>query len=211
MKSGSLVPDAMILRLITHELKSRGWLYPASTPQPYVLSSTSAFAADAAASADTDLFVEPSLATSQIPLVASESPSASFILDGFPRTSSQAAAVDSIIPINFVVSLNTPASVILDRIRNRWVHEPSGRVYNTTFNPPKVAGRDDVTGEPLTKREDDKEEVWMERLRKFEETSKPLIEHYRGKGLLWEVQGNTSDEITPVLVKEFERRFTLPN
>jgi len=211
IKSGSLVPDAMILRLIIHELKTRGWLYPASTPQPYTLSSTSAFAAQGDMSADTDIFVEPTLASSQIPLLASESPSASYILDGFPRTATQATAVDSIIPVNFVVSLNTPVCVILDRIKNRFVHQPSGRVYNTTFNPPKVPGRDDITGEPLTKRDDDNEEVWRERLKKFEEASKPLKEHYRAKGLLWEVEGNSSDEITPVLLKEFEKRFVLSN
>ncbi|RFU29471.1 hypothetical protein B7463_g6879, partial [Scytalidium lignicola] len=210
MKSGSLVPDAMILRLILNELKSRGWLYPASTPQPFTLAS-SGLATQDETSADADIFVNPSLASSQIPLLASESPSASFILDGFPRTATQAMALDAIIPINLVVSLKTPSSVILDRIRHRWVHQPSGRVYNTTFNLPKVPGRDDVTGELLTKRDDDSEEVWMERLRKFDETSEPLLRHYKAKGVLWEVEGNSSDEITPVLLKEFEKRFALLN
>lgn len=87
------------------------------------------------------------------------------------------------------------------------MHAPSGRVYNTTFNRPKVDGRDDITGEPLTKRDDDDEHVWRERLRKFDETSRELVEHYRAKGVLWEVQGASSDEITPKLFREFERRF----
>ncbi|PQE20316.1 adenylate kinase protein [Rutstroemia sp. NJR-2017a BBW] len=203
IKSGALVPDAMILRLITHELKSRGWLYP-SAMSPMTLA-TSALSAEDMGS---DFYVEqPSLAQSYPPPQTSEDPSASFILDGFPRTASQASQLDSLIPINLVVSLKTPASVILERIAGRWIHAPSGRVYNTTFNAPKVAGRDDITGEPLTKRPDDCEETWKTRLKKFEETSEPLLEHYDRKGVLWEVGGNSSDEISPLLFREFEKRF----
>lgn len=135
------------------------------------------------------------------------SPSASFILDGFPRTASQATSLDSLVPINFVVHLVTPPSIILSRIASRWVHEPSGRVYNTDFNAPKVPGRDDVTGEPLTQREDDSIDTWKQRLHKFEETSKALLQHYQRKGCLWRVEGNSSDEITPKLLAEFERKF----
>lgn len=203
MKSGALIPDAMILRLILQELKTRGWLFPAGT-QPMTLSSTGASATNQDFDADT--YVEqPSLAQSSPQ--TSDDPGASFILDGFPRTASQATQLDALIPINLVVSLKTPASVILERIAGRWVHAPSGRVYNTTFNAPKVAGKDDVTGEPLTKRADDDEETWKVRLKKFEETSEPLLDHYEKKGILWKVQGRSSDEISPVLFGEFERRF----
>ena len=87
------------------------------------------------------------------------------------------------------------------------MHAPSGRVYNTGFNKPKVEGKDDVTGEPLTKREDDGEETWRARLKKFEETSEPLLEHYEKQGVLWRVEGNSSDEISPKLFREFEKRF----
>lgn len=177
MASGSLVPDDMILRLILTELKSKSWL-----PSTSSLSDAS-------------------------PKIPSDLPSASFILDGFPRTSIQAQKLDSLIPINLVVSLITPVNIILGRIADRWVHAPSGRVYNTGFNKPKVAGRDDVTGEELTKRDDDGEETWKARLRKFEETSQPLLEHYDKKGLLWRVEGNSSNEISPRLFGEFERRF----
>lgn len=157
---------------------------------------------------DADSYVEqPSLAEASSPPQTSEDPSASFILDGFPRTVEQATQLDSLIPINLVVSLKTPASVILERIAGRWVHAPSARVYNTTFHPPKVSGLDDITGERLTKRPDDSEETWRTRLKKFEETSEPLLEHYAQKGVLWEVQGNSSDEISPKLYQEFERRF----
>ena len=87
------------------------------------------------------------------------------------------------------------------------MHAPSGRVYNTGFNKPRMEGKDDVTGDALTKREDDGEETWRARLRKFEETSEPLLEHYERKGVLCKVEGNSSDEISPKLFGEFERRF----
>jgi adenylate kinase len=206
MKSGALVPDAMILRLILHELKTRGWLFPSGSPETMTLSSASATAS--AQDFGTDSFVEqPSLVQISLLSQTSDDPSASFILDGFPRTASQAHQLDNLIPINLVVSLKTPFSVILERIAGRWVHQPSGRVYNTTFNAPKVAGKDDVTGEPLTKRADDDEATWKARLKKFEETSEPLLEHYAQKGVLWEVEGKSSDEISPKLYQEFERRF----
>lgn len=175
MQSGNLVPDSMILDLISSEFESKGWLLsnPASAP----------------------------------PNSQSISRAASFILDGFPRTAAQASSLDSLIPVNFVVNLLTPPSVILSRIGTRWVHEPSGRVYNTTFNAPKIEGKDDVTGEPLTQRKDDSIDTWKQRLQKFEETSKSLLQHYDQKGCLWHVEGNSSDEITPKLFGEIERRF----
>ncbi|KAF3933836.1 hypothetical protein ABW19_dt0200817 [Dactylella cylindrospora] len=82
-------------------------------------------------------------------------PSSSYILDGFPRTRTQAEALATSVPVNFVVNLDVPHSVILDRIANRWVHPGSGRVYNLTYSPPKEPGKDDVTGEPLVRRKDD--------------------------------------------------------
>lgn len=205
MRSGGLVPDAMILRLILNELKTRGWLFLPGGPE--MLTLNSATAATSHQDFDVDSFVEtPSLANA-FPQT-SDDPSASFILDGFPRTASQATQLDTVVPVNFVVSIRTPFPIILERIAGRWVHAPSGRVYNTTFHPPMVPGRDDVTGEPLTKRPDDDEKTWLARLRKFEETSEPLLEHYAKKGVLWEVEGNSSDEITPKLDAEFQRRFT---
>lgn len=137
----------------------------------------------------------------------SDEPSASFLLDGFPRTAGQASQLDGLVPINLAVSIKTPFDVILERISGRWVHEPSGRVYNSTFNPPKVAGQDDVTGEALVKRADDDEETYRTRFRKFQETSEPLLEHYARKGVLVEVAGMSSDEISPKLFDMFEKRF----
>ncbi|KAI9931581.1 hypothetical protein MW887_010158 [Aspergillus wentii] len=177
MQSGNLVPDSMILDLISSEFKTKGW-FPSS--------------------------LSNKAASSQAPSISS---SASFILDGFPRTATQAASLDTLVPVNFVIHLITPPSVILSRIGSRWVHEASGRVYNTSFNAPKVSGKDDITGEPLVQRQDDSVDTWKQRLNKFEETSKALLEHYERKGCLWRVEGNTSDEITPQIYAEIERKF----
>ncbi|KAI1109392.1 P-loop containing nucleoside triphosphate hydrolase protein [Nemania sp. NC0429] len=203
MRTGGLVSDDLILRLITNELSQRGWL---SGGQPSYMALASAMSADVAESSIPDLEANPNAGAS-LSRQASDDPSASFLLDGFPRTAVQAERLDDIVPINWVVSLQTPFSVIMERISSRWVHEPSGRVYNTTFNTPKVPGRDDVTGERLVQRADDSEEVYRARFRKFQETSEPLLEHYAKKGVLWEVHGLSSDEISPQLYREFERRF----
>ncbi|KAI1501186.1 adenylate kinase [Biscogniauxia marginata] len=216
MKTGGLVSDNLILRLITNELSTRGWL-SGGRPNVMTLSSSAAasevtsFSEPTGAARGMDPFLsglelDPNAGAHLSPQ-ASEDPSASFLLDGFPRTAPQAERLDDIVPINWAVSIQTPVDVIIERIASRWVHEPSGRVYNTSFNAPKVPGRDDVTGEPLVRRADDSEDVYRARFRKFQETSVPLLEHYAKKGVLWEVSGQSSDEITPKLFREFERRF----
>jgi len=209
MKTGGLVSDDLILRLIGNELDKRGWLFSNKSPNVMTLSSSAVATDGQSYGADDDvatLFASPSahrLARAQ----PSEDPSASFLLDGFPRTAGQADLLDEIVPINLAVSIKTPFEVIMERISGRWVHEPSGRVYNETFNAPKVSGRDDVTGEPLVRRADDDAGVYRSRFQKFQETSEPLLEHYRRKGVLWEVEGMSSDEISPKLYQEFARRF----
>ncbi|KAG5645245.1 hypothetical protein DXG03_006662 [Asterophora parasitica] len=107
-----------------------------------------------------------------------------WILDGFPRTLGQAKLLDSHLkkkhnPLTLVVNIDVPDDVILSRISDRWVHLPSGRVYNMSYNRPKVDGRDDVTGEPLTKRPDDNPEVFSRRLEQFYASTSPLLEHYK--------------------------------
>ncbi|OIW24082.1 adenylate kinase [Coniochaeta ligniaria NRRL 30616] len=208
MKAGGLVPDDLILRLIRNELTRRGWLL-SSTPKSgfMTLCSTATTTADTPSSDDAGLANFLSSPPTITDPTWTTNPNASFLLDGFPRTAVQAESLDSIVPINLVVSLKTPVDVIIERISGRWVHEPSGRVYNTGFNAPKVPGLDDVTGEPLVRRMDDDEQIYRERFRKFTETSKPLLDHYDNKGVLWEVEGMNSDEITPKLFTEFERRF----
>jgi adenylate kinase len=210
MKSGGLVSDDLMMRLISNELYKRGWLFDESRPRVMTLS-TSATAAEPTAYDNTpalDSFLtSPSLLDRSEPVQTSEDPSASFLLDGFPRTAPQAGILDGLIPINLAVSIKTPFDVIMERISGRWVHEPSGRVYNTTFNAPKVPGLDDVTGERLIQRPDDNLEVYRTRFRKFQEASEPLLEHYARKGVLWEVEGMSSDEISPKMYAEFEKRF----
>ncbi|KEY67585.1 hypothetical protein S40285_07678 [Stachybotrys chlorohalonatus IBT 40285] len=209
IKAGGLVADDLMLRIISNELYTRGWLF-GSRPPVMTLNMEATNSAEAPAAHGSGLdsvIASPFMLDEHMPPQPSDDPAASFLLDGFPRTAAQASALDRIVPINLVVSIKTPFSVILDRIAGRWVHEPSGRVYNTSFNAPKVPGRDDVTGEPLVQRPDDSEEVYRARFRKFEETSEPLLSHYASKGVLVEIEGLSSDEISPKLYQEFERRF----
>ncbi|KAJ4416206.1 Adenylate kinase 2 [Gnomoniopsis sp. IMI 355080] len=201
LKAGGLVSDSIILRLISNELSQRGWL---GRPNVMTLNSSAVGPEGEAYSAHDDGMAFMSGRPLGHP---SDDPSASFLLDGFPRTSGQASQLDRLVPINLAVSIKTPFDVILERISGRWVHEPSGRVYNTTFNPPKVPGKDDVTGESLVKRADDDEETYRTRFRKFQETSEPLLEHYARKGVLIEIEGLSSDEISPKLFEQFETRF----
>ncbi|KAF4576786.1 hypothetical protein EYR36_004766 [Pleurotus pulmonarius] len=106
-----------------------------------------------------------------------------WILDGFPRTLGQSKLLDAHLskqstPLTFVVNIDVPDDVILSRISDRWVHLPSGRVYNMSYNRPKVDGYDDETGEPLTKRPDDNPEVFAHRLRQFYTSTSPLLSYY---------------------------------
>lgn len=164
IKSGKLVPDMTMVRIITAELEQRQWL----------------------------------------------NPRASWLLDGFPRTASQARALDHVLaeshtPLNMVVELDVDQKVILQRIEARWVHSPSGRVYSLDYNPPKKPFTDDVTGEPLSKRSDDTAQVFQTRLDGYNKQLGPLKEYYSEKGVLHTVSGNTSDIIFPQLQKLVEK------
>jgi len=106
-----------------------------------------------------------------------------WILDGFPRTLGQGELLDAHLkkqnaPLSLVVNLDVPDQVILSRISDRWVHLPSGRIYNMSYNRPKVAGYDDETGEPLTKRPDDNPETFSRRLEAFYASTSPLLSYY---------------------------------
>ncbi|MEQ4925050.1 adenylate kinase [Proteus hauseri] len=103
-----------------------------------------------------------------------------FLLDGFPRTIPQADAMkEAGIDVDFVLEFAVPDEIIVDRIIGRRVHAPSGRVYHTTFNPPKVENRDDVTGEELTTRKDDQEETVRKRLVEYHSQTAPLVSYYQ--------------------------------
>ncbi|XP_011843755.1 PREDICTED: GTP:AMP phosphotransferase AK3, mitochondrial isoform X2 [Mandrillus leucophaeus] len=103
----------------------------------------------------------------------------SWLLDGFPRTLAQAEALDRAYQIDTVINLNVPFEVIKQRLTARWIHPASGRVYNIEFNPPKTVGIDDLTGEPLIQREDDKPETVIKRLKAYEDQTKPVLEYYQ--------------------------------
>ena len=103
-----------------------------------------------------------------------------FLLDGFPRTIPQADAMkEAGIKIDCVLEFDVPDELIVERIVGRRVHAPSGRVYHVTFNPPKVEGKDDVTGEELTTRKDDQEETVRKRLVEYHEMTEPLVAYYQ--------------------------------
>lgn len=131
----------------------------------------------------------------------------SWLLDGFPRTVGQADALWKVQPVDVVLNLVVPFEVIIDRVKNRWVHLPSGRVYNIGFNMPKVEGKDDVTGEDLVQRPDDKPEAVRKRLEIYESTTQPVIVFYKEKRILKEFEGRTSDEIWPKIVSFLDPLF----
>jgi adenylate kinase len=102
-----------------------------------------------------------------------------YLFDGFPRTIPQAQAMkDAGVPIDYVLEIDVPFSAIIDRMSGRRVHVASGRTYHVTFNPPKVAGKDDETGEELIQREDDKEETVKNRLNVYSAQTRPLVKYY---------------------------------
>ena len=103
-----------------------------------------------------------------------------YLFDGFPRTIPQADAMkDAAVPIDFVLEIAVPDDAIVERMSGRRVHPASGRSYHVKFNPPKVAGRDDLTGEPLIQRDDDKEETVKKRLAVYHAQTEPLVAYYR--------------------------------
>jgi adenylate kinase len=103
-----------------------------------------------------------------------------FLLDGFPRTVPQADALkEAGVAIDAVIEIDVPDSVIVERMSGRRAHLASGRTYHVVFNPPKVEGKDDETGEELVQRADDKAEVVLDRLRVYHEQTAPLANYYK--------------------------------
>ncbi|MEI6333013.1 MAG: adenylate kinase [Methylococcaceae bacterium] len=102
-----------------------------------------------------------------------------FLLDGFPRTIAQAQGLEAMgVKIDHVIEINVADEDIVERIAGRRVHSPSGRTYHVEYHPPKVEGVDDVTGEVLIQRDDDKEETVRKRLYIYHEQTKPLVGYY---------------------------------
>jgi adenylate kinase len=102
-----------------------------------------------------------------------------YLFDGFPRTIPQAEAMKNAqVPIDYVLEIDVPDAAIIERMSGRRVHLPSGRTYHVKFNPPKVPDKDDVTGEPLVQRDDDKEETVRNRLAIYHAQTRPLVMYY---------------------------------
>ena len=102
-----------------------------------------------------------------------------FLFDGFPRTIPQADAMkDAGVKLDYVLEIDVPFDAIIERMSGRRSHPASGRTYHVKFNPPKVAGVDDVTGETLIQREDDKEETVKKRLDVYSAQTRPLVDYY---------------------------------
>jgi adenylate kinase len=102
-----------------------------------------------------------------------------YLFDGFPRTIPQADALKQAhVALDFVIEIAVPEEDIIDRMSGRRVHPASGRSYHLRFNPPKVAEHDDLTGEPLVQRDDDKEETVRHRLKVYRDQTRPLVDYY---------------------------------
>jgi adenylate kinase len=102
-----------------------------------------------------------------------------FLFDGFPRTIPQADAMKAAgVKLDYVLEIDVPFDAIIERMSGRRVHVASGRTYHVKFNPPKVAGKDDETGEELIQREDDKEETVRTRLDVYQAQTRPLVDYY---------------------------------
>jgi len=120
---------------------------------------------------------------------------AGFLFDGFPRTIPQADAMkDAGVSIDAVVDINVPDEEIIKRMSGRRVHLASGRTYHIAFNPPKEEGKDDVTGEALIQRDDDREETVRNRLEVYHAQTEPLIDYYKS----WE---STGESAAPIYIR----------
>lgn len=207
MDEGKLLDDATMSELVTSELAGRGWVPPnvirnsLSDPLNIPIPGKRSFSSTSAAAAMSD-----------VGLHSSPSHQKSWLLDGFPRTLPQAQYLDSFLKprnsqLNMVINICVPPAVILERITSRLIHPASGRVYNLSYNPPRVPGVDDVTGEPLVRRTDDEEKVWRTRVERYEEEIGPLEKWAEQRGIVWKITGDTSDEIYPQIEAEVLRRF----
>ena len=117
-----------------------------------------------------------------------------YLLDGFPRNVIQAEKLDEMLQeaeqnIDFVIQLEVDDELLVERVTGRRIHKPSGRSYHIKYNPPKVDGKDDVTGEDLIQRPDDNEDTIRERLNTYHAQTAPLINYYSNQGILRGING----------------------
>lgn len=122
-------------------------------------------------------------------------PNSIVLLDGFPRSTEQADLFLARQNIDIALDVTVPNEEIVKRASMRWVHPGSGRVYAYDYNPPKEEGKDDETGEPLVQRDDDKPETVLERLKVYEETTRPLAELFTERGVYAAFDGASQPEL----------------
>ncbi len=126
-----------------------------------------------------------------------------YILDGFPRTVGQADALSTMSDVDAVINFTLPGEEIIRRLSGRRVCKSTGRTYHIVSNPPKVEGIDDETGEELIQRDDDKPEAIKHRLEVYESSTAPLIDYYRAKGLLIDLDcSGAPNDILAELIKK---------
>jgi adenylate kinase len=133
------------------------------------------------------------------------------LLDGFPRTPAQATALADMLAtlgekVHSVPYISVPAEVLIERLGGRWTCPVCGKVYHEKYNPPKIAGVCDVDEAKLIQRDDDKAETVERRIRVYMDQTSPLIEYYRGKGLLIEVDGTQSiDDVSKEILTAIKK------
>lgn len=116
-----------------------------------------------------------------------------YLFDGFPRTIPQAEAMkEAGVAIDYVLEIDVPFDAIIERMSGRRVHVASGRTYHVRYNPPKVEGKDDETGEPLIQRDDDKEDTVKKRLSVYDAQTRPLVDYYSN----WANAGDTTARVS---------------
>lgn len=133
------------------------------------------------------------------------------ILDGFPRTPAQAQALDQMLvdqcgcKVERVPYVKIPESTLVERLSGRWTCQQNGHVYHLRFNPPIVPGKCDLDGSALYQREDDREDTVRQRIRVYLEQTAPLVEHYRQRGVLVEIDGDGPiPEVSEALVRALQ-------
>jgi adenylate kinase len=124
-----------------------------------------------------------------------------YLFDGFPRTIPQAQAMkDAGVPLDYVLEIDVPFVSIIERMSGRRVHLASGRTYHLRYNPPQVAGKDDLTGEELIQRDDDQEETVRKRLEVYNAQTRPLVEYYSS----WANKTPVKDEVAAPQYRKIE-------
>eukprot|EP00826_Nyctotherus_ovalis_P051155 TRINITY_DN6379_c0_g6_i2.p1 TRINITY_DN6379_c0_g6~~TRINITY_DN6379_c0_g6_i2.p1 ORF type:complete len:184 (-),score=60.41 TRINITY_DN6379_c0_g6_i2:140-691(-) len=149
---------------------------------------------------DTGKLVPDELIFGMIDIAISKPGCGKIMFDGFPRTLEQAKRLDDMLrrrnkKLVALIYLNVPDSELLERGIGRRVHLPSGRSYHMRYKPPKVEGKDDVTGEELIQRDDDKEETIRKRLETFHANNEKILEHYKEQDVVFEVEANDKIDI----------------